>query len=654
MPSPLPNSCRMLQIIPPFEDWAGTTDDGIRGRIRDLKNTGLGGLVTNVSLKNYLRDETSWQILRRGVQIAHEEGLRVWIYDEEGYPSAAAGGLVLEREPSVEAQGLIRVVEADGSVRYDVITLYDATHATENFYKKRHYPNILDPRAVATFLNVTHDHYARVLEPIDKYVEAFFTDEPSLISAYIPKDRDYPQTLPWHSRVPEEFLSRKGYDLLPHRDSLFVDTGEIDRKIRCDFYEVIADLCAETYFGGLQEWCRNHHVASSGHLLGEETMVWQTDFDGDPFTCYRKFDIPGIDMILSDPEKIMAKDYFMVPKIAGSATRLQGKRRLMCEISDFFGMMDKRPATTEQMKCTAGILFSCGVTDLCSYYPLSFAPPHELKEMDIPPGEYKKYAEFVARLNAMFTGGTIASRVAVLYPLTSIWSHFTPSHRSMYEPHPNEDVRALDESFTRLCRTLLQQQIDYDIVDERSMATAEVKNKGLVLGQRRYEVVLLPPIDTVRLSTMEVIGRFAEAGGSVMAHERLPRYAADGPDADHRITDTVKKLRAAGSLVGSAPGSPPIGYLVRARVPAVCELTPASPDIVCATIGRNEGPAIFLTNVSPAVYAGRGVFRAEGTTTIFDPSTGEGHGVRHERTTDGLADVSLNLRPYESIFIQIT
>ena len=177
----LPNSCRVLQIIHSFERWGGTTDDAIRGTVRSLLKAGLGGIVTNVSRQNYLRDEGSLEVLQRGVRIAHEEGLRVWIYDEEGYPSGTAGGLVLEKAPSVEAQGLIRVVGAAGEVRYEVATLYEATHATENFYKKLRYPNILDPVAVATFLEVTHDRYARVLEPIDRYVEAFFTDEPSLI-----------------------------------------------------------------------------------------------------------------------------------------------------------------------------------------------------------------------------------------------------------------------------------------------------------------------------------------------------------------------------------------------------------------------------------------------------------------------------------------
>ena len=647
----LPNALRPLQIIPPFEDWAGTTDDAIRERVLGLLKAGLGGLVTNVSLRNYLRDEQAWEILQRGVRIAHEAGLRVWIYDEEGYPSGAAGGLVLEKAPSVEAQGLIRVVDAAGGIRYEVITLYEATHATENFYKKRHYINILDPAAVATFLEVTHDRYARVLQPIDRYVEAFFTDEPSLISAYIPKDRDYPRTLPWHARVPDEFRARKGYDLLPHRESLFIDVGEMDRKIRCDFYDVIAQLCAETYFGGLQEWCRRHHVASSGHLLGEETMVWQTDFDGDPFTCYRRFDLPGIDMILSDPEKIMAKDYFMVPKIAGSATRLQGGQRLMCEISDFFGTMEKHPATMEQMKCTAGILYSFGVTDLCSYYPLSFAPKAEVKPGQFSMSEYRGYTDFAARLNSMFTSGKIRSRVAVLYPIASLWAHFTPSNRSMYEPHPNQDVTFLDGAFTSLCRSLLQQQIDYDVVDERGLAGARIEGNGLVIGERRYQLLLLPPVDTVRVRTMETVVRFVEGGGSVLAHSLLPRHAAEGPREDIRIQEMVNTIKSAGALGGFAPGSPPIEYLVKSRVPPECDLAPSSPAILCTSIQRKEGPAHFFVNVSSSGYKGTCTFQSAGKPFLFDPDTGAEQPLQRVEVDGLMQRASISLRPFESLFV---
>ncbi len=646
-----PPSCRPVQSIPSFDDWSGTSDEAIRSKVRHLIDAGAGGLMTTVSLKNYLRDEEAWEVLVRGVRIAHEMGLRVWIYDEKGYPSGAAGGLVLEQNPGAEALGLIRTKDASGTVTYVASLLYEGTHATENFYEKRRYINILDPSAASTFIDVTHARYGRALHPIGRYVEAFFTDEPSMIDAYIPKGKDYPQTLPWVKNLPEIFRARKGYDLLPFRESLFVDTGEIDRKIRCDFYDVIADLCAGNYFSRLQSWCRAHGLSSSGHLLGEETLVWQTEFDADPFTCYRKFDIPGIDMILSDPGKIMKELYFLVPNVAGSAARIAGKPRVMCEISDFFGQMEHQSATIEQMQSTAGILYALGVTDLVSMYPAAAVEEKDVRPGEFSPRQFRRYTDYAGRLNLMFTGGTITSRVAVLHPIRSVWAHFTPSNRSMYEPHPDPDVRLIDGAFTDLCRTLLQHQVDFDIVDERSIVEGSVRGRTLLIGNRPYEALVIPPMDTVRLRTMEKVAAFARGGGAVFAHPLIPKYAAEGPGSDAAIRAVASAMLASGSLGCSTPDAPPLVYLLRSRVVPACSLGPATPDIICARIARKDETAYFLVNTSARTYEGMATFRESGSPFLLDPATGESRPLRSEARGDTETRVRVSFGSFASAFV---
>lgn len=85
--------------------------------IDDLKNLGYGGIVTNVPYSDYLESETNWNTLVDNVEYAIDEaGLRLWIYDEEGYPSGGAGGIVLRERPDLEAQGLATIVrETSGS-----------------------------------------------------------------------------------------------------------------------------------------------------------------------------------------------------------------------------------------------------------------------------------------------------------------------------------------------------------------------------------------------------------------------------------------------------------------------------------------------------------------------------------------------------------
>ena len=86
-------------------------------RLVSLRNRGYGGVVLNTDFKNYLRDEGELDIICRAAERAKALGLRVWIYDEQYYPSGGAGGLTLMGHPELEPLGLAclcRLWESDG------------------------------------------------------------------------------------------------------------------------------------------------------------------------------------------------------------------------------------------------------------------------------------------------------------------------------------------------------------------------------------------------------------------------------------------------------------------------------------------------------------------------------------------------------------
>ena len=63
----------------------------IRERIAELKAKGYGGIVTNVSFVNYMQDADEWQLMKEKVHACREQGMRMWLYDEDGYPSGIPG-----------------------------------------------------------------------------------------------------------------------------------------------------------------------------------------------------------------------------------------------------------------------------------------------------------------------------------------------------------------------------------------------------------------------------------------------------------------------------------------------------------------------------------------------------------------------------------
>lgn len=214
-----------------------------------LAALGLGGIVVNYPPDGYLCARVGWESLRQAVRGAAARGLRLWLYDEEGYPSGAAGGIVLSARPELEAIGLswawlpLDVAEGGTAVeRWRVPAmaeslvgvwrfptgrgglpmwrgreclapegalltpplsglepggreqvgvaftrrLYEGTHAERNFHASRRMVNVLHRDAGEAFVAVTHERYAAELGPLLRHVEAVFTDEPSWIAAFVP------------------------------------------------------------------------------------------------------------------------------------------------------------------------------------------------------------------------------------------------------------------------------------------------------------------------------------------------------------------------------------------------------------------------------------------------------------------------------------
>ena len=204
----------------------------IRQRIRELKDQGYGGLVTNVAFgEDYLKDPVEFQLMQEKVRICKELGLRLWIYDEDRYPSGAAGTRTLEANPDFEARSLVmvwNVLSPGGSltqtlphgheqliaaVSYriagvrptdeELLTPYaryhgepvkfvndteknllclafyskrsfEATHAQNNCAYIRRYVDVSNPEAIAEFINNT---YRRYTEAIGQYYSPAFGDE---------------------------------------------------------------------------------------------------------------------------------------------------------------------------------------------------------------------------------------------------------------------------------------------------------------------------------------------------------------------------------------------------------------------------------------------------------------------------------------------
>jgi len=248
------NAYRPLKITHGGGYDANNPDFGVKCRqienhIDKLIRLGYGGIVTNVQFtKGYIEDETALKLLKHEVEYCKKTNMRVWLYDEKGYPSGTAGGLTLRDNPDFEAKGLAGIfrtvnpgetaeiefpkghekviaaytyngtcfddIDMDSAWPLDFLfagdncasgleyknesdkplflayfaskRLYEGTHAQHNVCESRRYIDPMNKGAVKEFIKNTYEVYNDLLgEYFGNTIEAIFTDEPSCMAYYL-------------------------------------------------------------------------------------------------------------------------------------------------------------------------------------------------------------------------------------------------------------------------------------------------------------------------------------------------------------------------------------------------------------------------------------------------------------------------------------
>ncbi|MBP6963691.1 MAG: hypothetical protein KBC96_04705 [Armatimonadetes bacterium] len=650
----------------------------------------------------YLRDEAGWDQYTAAVKACKERGLNVWIYDEWGYPSGRAGGHVLEGHPEYEAQGLFydstdvpikkaqpfewRVPEGtpfyialcdldwngrivgqptdltdkvqDGILKIELQPgtwrliafvqnrLREGTHASIAFGP---YVNILDPDAVKRFMEITHDaFYAHCGPDFGKTIKAVFNDEVSLMSGFLTDDTQPHPALAWYHGLPEIFLKRTGYDIRECLPALFNNVGADTARKRCDWYSMISEQVAASFFEQVREWCEAHKVASTGHLLWEGSLIFHANFYGSVFPSLRELEWPGIDVLGADYGHTSGSHVEggpVTPKLIGSAAHIYDKKRTMSE--SFCFVTGKTPIED----LLAHIAWQ-EVLGINSFTTLSINDQY-------PPKSFRLLNDYTGRLSYMLTQGRFTADVAVLYPIASVWADFKPTNRHVHFLDDNPRAKDVDDAWRAISSEVLACQRDFDYLDEDAVRRAKVLGGKLVIGKNSYSVLMLPHVTTLEFATLKQIERFVAAGGTVISYETLPYTRADaGPSDEHRAlvddlwerkgvihTETMRSFREA--LRSS--GTPDL--VVTPSVDRHAELDSAStPDVYYQHRILPDGDIFFLVNNSADPVTGDFAFRASGKAEVWNPLTGETSHAEAAKK-NGTTTLHLTLPPRSGRFV---
>ena len=702
-----PAAARILKIVHGLPDAPAAQDSLLTGLI----SQGFGGVVCNVSFQGgYVESDENWQAFVTGVHKAKEAGMSLWLYDEKGYPSGAAGGITLRDHLEWEARGLLiaeagatggpvelalppgKLLRADalpvtdgcldlansvdlaGHVAADKLSwqappgkwhvmaitedaLYDGTHAAVSLADKLPYVNLLMPEPTARFLEVTHQRYAEHLgEDLGKCFVSTFTDEPSLMSRFF---RPMPyRVLPWAPNLPVEFGKRRGYALEPVLPALVADCSRVaatgmapaatPERVRYDFWLTVGELVSESFFGQIQDWCHQHNVASGGHLLLEEPLCDHVALYGDFFRCVRRLDAPSIDCLTSIPAQVP----WRIARMISSAAELNGDPVTMCETSDHVQRYrpagDERPVVPVSEEQIRGTCNRLLLNGINTITSYySFAGLNSV--------QLRRLNDWVGRCSTMLTGGHQVTDLAVLYPIESLWVRFRPARQG---PTDSAAAVQVQEVFNRATDSLYNARRDFTFVDSRTLAEARPENGALSHRDLSWRVVILPCADTLPKVAWDNLRRFWQQGGVVISLTALPANG-DTQFPSPEVQALARELFGEGAgprVQTNAAGG--VGIFLpegsEGLLPVVLDglLEPdvraASPKSPLRVTHRHvaDHEVYFLINDSEAPCADTVALAAEGQGELWDPATGR------SREIAAGAHVPVALEPYGGAFLR--
>ncbi len=577
--------------IMPFWFWNGEMSyDEMEWQLREYYDKGIPGLYIHARFGindhcPYLGDDW-FDRVKFTIEKAQEIGLQIWVYDEYNWPSGTAGKEVMQKHPELTnvylelvegnlpgqfftfmegtdsryndleqsepvyacaikledmENGNFEYVDLMPSLSFDKVITWEAPKGPwKLFYfierKADWYSDVLNPETTKKFLEYTHERYKNHTgNSFSNDIKGFYTDEPAMHYFEVGRDNFI---IPWSKKMFKIFKHHNGYDLKKHLPKLFFDIGEDTEQVRYDFWSCLTKQYEETYYKQIGDWCEQNDVIFTGHLLYEESLRMHCRTGGNLFHHLRHLDMTGVDHLYPRVGTREMPNEHVALKIASSAAHQNGSLRLLCE-SMGGAYWD---CTMERMKWIADWEYLLGV-NLFNPHGYHYSIEGERKR-DWPPSQfyhhtwwkqYKLFNDYMTRMGYMLSGGRHVAKVAILYPMNSIWATYTP------QAH-NKIGDTIENDFNYITDRLLRLHIDFDYIDEDILRDCKIVDGNLCIKDEQYEMLLLPPCTHIKSTTLDIMEGFVAAGGKIGGNALLPYKCVEGELSQQELSARIEKL----------------------------------------------------------------------------------------------------------------
>lgn len=472
-----------------FWSWNGRiTAEEVRDQVRGFASAGLGGFFVHArgGLKCEYMKEEWFRCFDAAVEEAERCGLDVWIYDENGWPSGFAGGMVNGKGAEYQMKRL-----RPGRRKGAASVIRSGKHVL-SVMNESGYVDLLNAKVTEAFLQETHEKYAaRYGKYFGNVIRGVFTDEPQLDNA----------GGPYSEILPAEFEKRRGYALVPHLYKLFADAKGAE-KFRRDYFDTVQELFVENFTSKINRWCERHGLLFTGHFPCEDGLCYQPSVTGGVMRHYAEMSMPGIDHLgrrYNSP---------ILVKQLGSVRDLFGKPYVL---SESFGGAGYGVSFGELLHIWA-YQASMGINFCCLH--LSAFTLEGGAKRDYPPAfSYQQpcfaampaLSEEIGRINRFVSKGKSVADVLLVSALGGAKICRLES----------AEQRMVSSQFRLTAESLLAAQIPFEIADESFLSDASAADGKIRMGTSAFSVLILPYMRSVESNTLRLAAAFAAGGGTV-------------------------------------------------------------------------------------------------------------------------------------------
>jgi hypothetical protein len=470
----------------------------------------------------------------------------------------------------------------------------------------------------------------------------------------------------WSEALPQEFRTRRGYDLVPYLPALAGKTlgsSEISARFEWDFRRTIADLIAQNYYGRFRELCQAHGVGTDCEAGGPfytqyidamECLALQTVPMAE-FWASRDWPLDAAQGVttpfLQSVEREFPAMNFGSIKQAASTAHVYG--HALCQAEAYTSTNADWSEDPHFLKSFGDRAFCLGLTRqiLCFFVHQSTS--------DLPGYEWEHV-------------GTHFDRNVTWWPLSHGWLDYIARCQLLLR----QGVFAADllyfsgqaiPNFALLDRKPVAGH-DFDVINAQALLTrAQARDGKLVLPDGTSYAYFVLPEGAADALTPNALARMRELveGGITLVGPR-PDHSlgmSDYPRSEQQVREHVAALWG---VEPDASGSRRVGSGRVVWGASVAELLQADalpPDVFFSSLPadaeldwlhrRAPGQDIyFLANLSARAVETEAVFRISGRVPeLWNPVSGEIRELAAFRSEDARTAIPLRFAPRQSYFV---